>query len=383
MKKHIAVLVATLMIASLFAVQAFAGALNPANGCKVKTDVKRAAPGAVVHDGVISPGEYTEIEINRDSETTDMLLTWNGSGALLESACEFLKNVRFYISWDENGVNFAAQATLLEDPHCEGTYPEKLQEYEGKQFVGDEFFAFQFGCIIKIENPDNWGSEYLYRSFGKNTETGETLVGAYWADGHTGSLNLTEGTDYYVGINGRTVTYEVTYPLDSVLQSNQLNGNLPVDGTEFYFTVSLTGGSKGHNFDESETYAVSLGDGGYMTTERIIGEYSGALGKISMENVVESGTTPDPDPVPDPGTGPDTGTEPGTTEPGNTEAPGNTSDPGNNDPTNPDPVQGPVTPGQNPVTGTKAPATGDPMIVVALVSALGAGAAVVIGKRRF
>ena len=381
MKKVFAVLLAALMIASLSAIHAFAGALNPDNGCKVEAQIKRAASGAVVHDGVISQGEYNEIEINRDSDTTDMLLSWNGSGEGLIDACEFLKNVHFYVSWDENGLNLAAQGTLLEDPFCDGTYPETLQEYEGKQFVGDEFFAFNFGCIFKIENPDDWDMEYLYRSLGINTETGEQLVGAYWADGHTGSLTLTQGTDYYVGINGRTVTYEITFPFASALKADQLNGSLPVDGAEFYFTISLTGGSQG--YDSGKTYAVSLGDGGYMTSRRIIGDYSGALGIISMEPVVATETEPDPgtEPPVEPGPGetePGTGTEPGTTptEPGTTPDPEN---PGQ------EPVSDPQTPvsEQQPGQRTVAPTTGDPMIVIAAVSLLSAGAALVIKKRKF
>ena len=381
LKKVFAVLVTVLMAASLFVVHAFAGALNPDNGCKVEVQIKKAAPGAVVHDGVISPGEYNEVEINRNSDTTDMLLTWNGSGSLLEDACAFLQNVHFYVSWDENGLNFAAQGTLLEDPRCEGTYPSELHEENGKQFVGDEFFMFQFGGLFKIDNPDDWDNEYLYRSFGINTETGEILVGSYWADGHTGSLNLTEGTDYYVRVDGRTVTYEVTYPLASVLKGDQISGSLPVDGSDFYFTISLTGGSKGHNFEESATYAVSLGDGGYMTTRRIISDYSGAHGVISMEPVVEQatepgtdpGTTPDPDPDPNPGTDPVPGTDPTT----GTVAP---------DPENPveNPTENPGTPGnQQPGQRTVAPTTGDPMALIAAVSALTAGAALVIKKRKF
>ena len=64
-KKLFAFLLAVVMVVSLLAVHTFASALNPAGGCTTETAVKRAAPGAVVHDGIISPGEYTDIEINR------------------------------------------------------------------------------------------------------------------------------------------------------------------------------------------------------------------------------------------------------------------------------------------------------------------------------
>ena len=281
-RKIAAILITCVMLAAL-AVSAFAGAMNPADGCKTEVTLKKAASGAVVHDGIISDGEYNEIEINRDSDTTDLLLSWNGSGDLLLKACEFLKNVHFYASWDENGINFAAKATLLEDPLCGGTMPETVNDY-----VGDEFFMFDFGLMAKIENPDDIDNEILYRTFGINTQTGEILVGSYWANGHTGSLSLAEGRDYYVKVNGRTVTYEVTYPHASVLKADQLSGGQPVDGSRFYFTLSLTGGSAG-GADSSYTYAVSLGDGGYMTVAKLVGGYSGALATISSDPVVEDG----------------------------------------------------------------------------------------------
>ncbi len=383
LKKVSAAILATLIVVSLVAVHTFAAAFNPANGCKTEATVKRAASGAVVHDGIISPGEYNEIEINRDADKTDLLLSWDGSGSLLESACEALKNAHFYISWDEKGVNLAAQVTLLEDPHCEGTFPTQFTEYEGKTFPSDEFFMFQFGCLFKIDDPEKGVNEsVVYRSIGMNTETGEQLYGWYWDHGRTGALNQNPGDDYFVRIDGRTVTYELTYPIETVFKAEDITDSLPADGTEFYFTISLTGGSQGVNHNDNQTYAVSLGDGGFMTSPRLISDFSGAHGIISYASVTgdEPGETT-------PGTEPGT-TEPGETtpgtEPGNTENPGNTNNPANpSDPTNPDPVQGPVTPGQNPGTGTNAPTTGDPMILIAAVSAIGAGAAFVIGKRRF
>ena len=179
----------------------------------------------------------------------------------------------------------------------------------------------------------------------------------------------------------------MTIPTEAALRESEIRDSLPVEGTRFYFTISLTGGSEGYAHNNNKTYVVSLGDGGYFTTPRLIPEFSGALGIISNETVTGEGpgetTAPTEPGTTEPGT-----TEPGETthgvEPGNNENPGNTNDPANpSDPTNPDPVQGPVTPGQNPGTGSNAPATGDPMIVLAVVSVLGAGTALIIKKRRF
>ena len=386
-KKVLAVLLATVIVASLMAVHTFAAAFNPAGGCKTEVTVKRAAPGAVVHDGFISPGEYNEIEINRNPDTTDLLMSWDGAGALLESACEMLKTAHFYISWDENGLNMAAQATLQEDPHCEGTFPTEFTEYEGKTFPSDEFFMFQFGGLFKIDDPEKGVNEsVVYRSIGLNTETNEQLYGWYWDHGRTGALSQEAGRDYFVRVDGRTVTYEMTYPIETVFKAEDIKDSIPVDGTEFFFTISLTGGSQGVNHSDNQTYAVSLGDGGFMTSPRLISDFSGALGIISNETVTGEGpgetTAPTEPGTTEPGATEPGSTEPGATEPGNVVDPGNNNNTGNNDPTNPDPVQGPGN-AQNPGAGSNAPATGDPMIVLAVVSVLGAGTALIIKKRRF
>lgn len=467
MKKIPAILLAVLMVASLCAVHAFANAMNPADGCKTEAVFKKAA-SPVVHDGVISDSEYTEIEINRDPEVTDMLLSWYGPGIMLESAEQFLQNVHFYVSWDEtNGVNFAAKATLLETPSCAGTAADANPEYGG-----DEYFMFNFGFIAKIENPDDWDHEYLYRAIGINTESGELLIGKYWADGHTGYINPVAGQDFNVKVDGKTVTYEISYPLESVLKADQIENGAPKEGAEICFTLSLTGGSKG--FDQNETYAVSLGDGGYMTTMRNIGDYNGAKGTFTLASLggtqqpTESESESDPEPTsavtdPDPtsesekdpsgdsdtvndqesnnqtdpsedsdseinpsdetgdkdpadkdvttsdsdtdpeadrssGSGSDT--DPGSSddgkdsektdvngEPKNEDdhgsSDGNDSEKGGSDGQNGQKNDDTKAPNTNTGTG-KAPKTGDPMVIIAAISAVSAAGAIIIGnKRRF
>ncbi len=389
-RKIFAIIFSVVLLASLLAIDAFAAAMNPTGGCTTETTVKRAATGAVVHDGVISPGEYTEVEINRDSDTTDLLLSWDGSGDTLIQACEFLQNVHFYTSWDENGINLAAQATLLEDPHCEGTFPTVYSEYEGKTFPGDEFFMFQFGCVFKIEVPsEGIDGAVLYRAIGVNTETGEQLYGWYWDHGRTGSLSQTAGTDYYTRVDGRTVTYEMTLPFESVLESDQIRDSLPVDGTGFYFTISLTGGSQGYGHNGNVTYAVSLGDGGYMTVARMISNFSGAHGIISNETVTGQSGDPAPDdPTPsDPTPGNDSGSTPA----------GPSNDQGQQVVIDPDQYEVTTDDEGNEIvvdreTGeevdvntlpTVTPAkTGDPMIVMAAIAAVSAAGAFIAGKKR-
>ena len=153
-RKIVAVAIALLMLSAQFAAIVSASWENPAYGCKTETTIKKAS-SPVVHDGLIKSGEYQEIEINRDIDTTDLLLVYYKGTLKTNKAklTEFLQNVHYYISWDEtNGLNFAAQATLLETPWCSGTNPapEDWHEEDGVRFPSDEHFMFQFGFVTKV-----------------------------------------------------------------------------------------------------------------------------------------------------------------------------------------------------------------------------------------
>ncbi|MBQ7475707.1 MAG: hypothetical protein IJS78_07315 [Clostridia bacterium] len=377
-KKITAFVIVALLIASLAAVQAFAGAMNPADGCKTEVTLKKAAAGAVVHDGFISEGEYEEIEINRDSDTTDMLLSWDGSGNMLLMACDFLQNVHFYASWDENGVNFAGQSTLLEEPYCEGSTPVGTDDVPQ-----DEHFMFQFGFMTKFENPEDDEHEYLYYSIGKNTVTGELLGGHYGRIGFVPYYPVA-GQDYNVRIDGNTVTYEISFPFSAVFPADQLNGGIPAEGAKFSYSQTMTGGSLGVNHSANATYAVSLGDGGFMTSTRVIGNPSGAWATISNETIVnDAGDNPGSDnPGNDnPGTDNPVTDNPGADQPGTNENPGTAENPGTNGNTG---TNGNGGTNNNPGAGGKtAPKTGDPMIVIAAIAAVSAAGAVITKKKRF
>ena len=63
MKKITSILLAAMVVLSMVIVSVSAGAFNAAGSCATSTVVKKADSSAVVKDGKIGDGEYTEIEI--------------------------------------------------------------------------------------------------------------------------------------------------------------------------------------------------------------------------------------------------------------------------------------------------------------------------------
>ena len=372
-------MLAVVVVVAMTAVAVSAGAVNANGHCETTTVVKKADSSAVVKDGKIGDGEYTEIEINRDPDSSDLMLSYDGGTDNFTNALKFMENVHFYMSWDEvHGLNVAARAQLLETPENKSV-PNADPNYANQDFPGDEFL-FQFGMMFKIYAGD--GEEGLYRSISKNTDTGELLYGYYDKHGYTGALNQTAGTDYTVSIDGNWVTYEISFPLASVLPSAKISGNAPVDGSQIEFDTTVTGGSKGTYHEGSSTYAVSIGDGGFMATWNSFTDPQHGKATFSLDAISGGNSGPDTD-------GPDTdgpSTDGPKNEPGGTETvvkdnEGNTI----KTVTNADGSKTVTTIKADGTTTTKtekAPQTGDPMIIAAAVSAISACGIVVAKKRR-
>ena len=389
MKKILSMILCLVMVAAL-ALAANADAINLADGCQTETIIKKANPSAVVKDGVIGAGEYMEIDINRDPETTDLLLSWwdglNGGISLLDQCLEFLNDVHFYISWDEvNGLNMAVRSKLLETPWCATPQPDNTY-YNGMDFPGDEFL-FQFGALFSVKDYDD-KEIVIYRGLGYNTEENTPLTGHYGRHGYTGSYNLAEGQNYAVKIDGNWVTYEISYPLASVLQAKDINGNAPADDAAIWFYMSACGGSLGRYNSENSTYIVSLGDNGYCTSKWAGTQLKNARGYFSNEEIPYAVATT-----------PAATTEPVTeivTEIVTSHVAVTTVDEAGNvvEVTNADgsvvtevvtevisevvTVAPSTTPGQ----GTQSPSTGDPMIIAAVALAISACGVVVAKKRK-
>ncbi|MBQ8523935.1 MAG: hypothetical protein IJ457_04875 [Clostridia bacterium] len=382
MKRILSVILCTVMIA-VFAVVVNAESINMAGGCKVEVDVMKADPSVVIKDGVIGADEYVEVDVNRDPAATDLLYSWSGDSTLFASCEEFVKNVHFYFSWDEvHGLNIALKATLLETPHNEGVLPAPG--------AGDDFL-FQFGMMCSVVQKDDMTQDVMYRGISKNTVTGELLIGDYGVHGYKGNADIQPGRDFTVSIEGNTVTYEMSYPLDAVLKAEELDGGLPVEGSSIHMNISATGGSTGTGYDAATTYAISLGDGGYMTTINLI-ENPSPVKLFFRNDAIGGGAAVDTTPVT---TAPEseedstmisilipieTGTGPVITEIVTSSVVIGTDESGNDITDILTEVVTPVVtnaPTESAGQGTSAPATGDVMIIAAVVSAISACGVVV------
>ena len=360
MKKALVLILAALFAVSL-TVAVSAGAYNPAGGCKTAVNVCKADPAAVVKDGIIGEGEYREIEVNRDPDSTDLMLSYLNASAYMQAE-EFLGNVHFYTSWDEvHGINFAIVSTLLEDPVNLGELPAP--------HTNDEFL-FQFGSMYRVcESEEN--KSLASRGISINTATGQQLIGDYDENGYTGSLELEAGRDFFVSVNGRTVTYEISYPLASVVKADSIVNGAPTDGYTIWCDLTATGGSVGTGIDGSEAYAISLGDSGYMATWNQFTEPSHAKFVFTSDPVLATTSDSESETHPTSGGEVTTGTDT-TKDPVDTD---NKQDNTNGDeptvPTDKGNTSEDVRTPEKDSTG-KAPATADPIVLAALASTVSA-----------
>ena len=397
MKKIISIVSAVVLIAAMIAVSVSAGAFNAAGNCSTTAIVKKADSSVVIKDGKIGDGEYTEIEINRDPDTSDLMISWDGPSENFDNAQAFIQNVHFYMSWDEvHGLNVAARTQLLEtpvNPCTNGGDPGFQEDIPGDQFL------FQFGMMFRTAWENS--SDTVYRGISINTETGELLYGWYRdQDGYTGSLNQTAGTDYTVSVDGNWVTYEISFPLSTILPAGSISGSSPTDGSQFPFDVSVTGGSQGEYHEGCSTYAVSIGDGGYLTSKNFFDTFEHGIATFTMDPVAAGTNTGD--------NGGDNGGETGNNNGGSqgsqgtTNNGGSTTAPSDNGSsttetqvlddgttittvTNEDGTKTVTTTTADGTTTTKtekAPQTGDPMIIAAAVSAISACGIMVARRRR-
>ena len=417
MKKIItAILCATLLLASL-AISTWAGAWNAAGGCQIENTIMKTDPSRVEKDGVIGVGEYTEIELNRDPDTTDLMISYLNTAQYLDAKA-FLNNVHFYMSWDEvHGINIAATAELIEEtPKNEDVWPpERLStDDNGFTYPGDDFM-WQFGLMFKTFITDEMSNRntLYYRAFNKNTATGELQYGYYNQNGYTGNYQMTPHEDYIVTINGNFVTYEFSCPIADFLPESDLVNGLPVEGAMFRYALTVSGGSEGTYMDSAKTYAVSVGDYGYMTSwvqwrdgaRHAHGIFTSEMIKVDSpvitgDNTTASDTEPrdtsNGTPVPDDNVTADAPVQPSTTrvvdvvvtkEVVVTDEDGNTvTDENGNRVTEVESevVASVVTdaPTESAGGGTSAVPTGSPMIIAAVVAAISACGVVVAKKRK-
>ena len=378
MKKLITVILSVVMLASLLAAAVSAQSYNAKTHWDLSTmgqiEVKKADPNDVVKDGIIGENEYVKYDVDLNPDSSPLHITFM-SGTNFTDATAMLETMEFYFSWDEvHGFNFAIRNT-----------PPVLQQVLGvkDQDPPEDDFCQNTGYVVRSQDPNDTKVTRFYYALGKRTDTGDYLEGHWNQLGLTGAYDPTPGVDYVISYSGNTSLIEWSIPFEHVVE----NGG---PGTVLRYTLSATGGTTQEaNWDYPDYYAISLGDMGF-----------GVDGK-SRINDAEFLIVNDPikdDIIIDDPTDTQPGTEPGTTAPGATE-PGSTTSPidtskvevvtdKDGNVTYVDPTTGETISEEEakqisaPVSNNTAPRTGDPMIIIAAVSAIGACGAVVI-KRKF
>ena len=216
------------------------------DGNNVKIDLKKAT-GDVVKDGKISAGEYFMI----DTDKTFVVDKGNAS---------YKTDAKFYTSWNENGINFAA--TIKADKLGQTI------EFEGGRMVGDDCIiggtSFVLNTLVPKEGADfskkDAYSTGVYYAVSKSLDDSTYNEGTY--SGQIGEpfgaepLNPAAGTDYVISYtaDGYAVC-EWTVPFSYALPA----GSVLADGTEMYLTFAAMNG-EGKGWDSAGTvYGQGIG----------------------------------------------------------------------------------------------------------------------------
>ncbi|MBQ6677315.1 MAG: hypothetical protein IJM71_04635 [Clostridia bacterium] len=234
-------------------------------------ELKRVLPGNVVKDGVIGEDEYYHLDIPRD----EIILKGSNidpTTPALERSQAMKESVEAYVSWDyEHGVNFAVQYTSPETPvqqfsslYYDGRvtplpgstkdnplYNDSFNDDGSFKAIGDDFWAqTAFTCQFS----DRTGRAFYY-NVGRNTDTGEYLMGHYFFSDLSGNGWGQYGYDpTYIPVGGEDliitygpdnlVTMEWSVPFSTIL------GRDPEDGEKIGFSMTLTQGTTPPDADQ-------------------------------------------------------------------------------------------------------------------------------------
>ena len=389
MKKIAAILLTFIMLLSALAISAFAEGICLTD-CNIDIDLKKTDPSRVIKNGKIDPGEYEEYLWTGDLETGECNLTmqWanGGRGGEFWDKCVAMGNSsHWYFSWDEvHGFNFAVVVTIPEEDFCTN-WPQSSMNENG--FVEDAFMG-NVGLNIwnstKIFNKKFDGA--LYYSIARDITTGTYLEGHIGTLGNKNSYDPVGGTDFFIGYEGTTATFEWSIPFDEFVIENYQGV-----GTEFPFNITVTAGNSHPDTDSwypERSYGIQFGQNAWLLHQ--LNKQRDAAWFTIVDEYVAGGetpvTTPSADTVPVTTKAPETTViteivfETTINEAGEvekvTDADGSAV---TAIVTRVETVEAPATtPGQ----GTAAPATGDPMIMAAVLAAITACGAVVSKKRK-
>ncbi len=297
MKRIISLLLLVAMTAAL-AVSAAAMSYKPTGECTITFDVKQADPANVVKDGVIGTNEYEKLDISNDPNTTNLCMTF-GLAQLYDQAAAMCATMEYYFSWDTtHGFNFA----VITNPPGERV----MNFSQGTTDPPGDDFLCNGGLQVELDPDENRNGNgkrdhaMLYYAIGKNPTTGEYLEGWYVERGIHGNYDPVAGTDYCITTrDDGSIVYEWSVPFD-VFTTGAVE-----EGLEVHVSIGTYAGSESESVRYDGCFGVGLGDFVFMGEHRT-GNTSNAIGTLSSEMLSGSETTSDT-------------TAPGTTAPSTTE----------------------------------------------------------------
>ena len=376
MKKFLAVLVGTIMLASMLAAAAGAQSFNSHTHWNIDEvgviNVKKADPANVVKDGVIGENEYERYYPDLNPDTSYLHRVFMSGENFLE-ADQMLATMEYYFSWDEvHGFNFAVRNTpVVLQQHL----TVKDQDPPEDDIAQNTAYVF---CAETVNGRDGLPDhQVLYYVIARNTDTLEYLEGHYDSSqlGMTGAYDPTPDVDYCITYSGGTALVEWSIPFEHIDPNAKA-------GSTVKCSIEATAGVV-EEPDFSSMYAIVLGDMGFGLNSKVMINHASFL--LSDETIGGNNG----------GGGGETTATPTQTDSNGEPVPVPTETDVNGDPVpvptetdvNGDPVPVPTDNNNNNNNGGSggggtAPRTGDPMIIIAAVSALGACGAVVI-KRKF
>ncbi len=363
-----------LSLSSLLALTATAASFSPSGMCTIEFTLKKADVADVVKDGVIGQYEYERVNVSTDPADTPLGMGF-GEAQYYGYAENMLKTMEYYFSWDDtHGLNFAVRFK----PECtrqvfdQGTADPPLDDFlanVGIQFSGDPNIAYD-------EAVNGAFTDIFYVAIAKRTDTGEYLYGHYNQLGLNGDYTFAPGQDYVINYESDGhVVCEWSIPFRYFTTTY-------APGNNVYFTIAVTGAlDQDHSLDSfNSAYSVSFGDFGFLM-KQAKGESQNVTAVVSSETLRSSPDTTVPGT-----TAPDT-TTPSTTKPIETKV----NDEGKvvvvETTTN---EKGEVVVVEREATAeeiaasnnTPAAQTADPIIAVAAVCALSAGAVLTLRKKK-
>ena len=338
--------------------------------------VKRADPAKVIKDGIIGEGEYEKLDVDLNEDSCPLHLVYGKSEDFLYAE-NMLATMEYYASWSEGQINIAVK-----------TKPDDIKQViHMADSPNPDDFCKNVALTIasdQIQTREKGRQSNFYFAVSLTTDTNEYQVAWYDTDdnqrGNSGTYAPTPGQDFVINYTGDGVIFEWSIPFAEICA-----GNTAAAGDSVYLTITATAGQS-EGADGESVYGVSMGDFGYMVAQK--DAVNNAAFLLSDETIGSF----DPEPGPDPTTATETDTDgnpvpaPTDTDSDGNPVPAPTDTNGNPvvDPENPADPSNPAEPGQQPSGGNggAAPRTGDPMIIVAAISAVGACGAVVL-KRKF